>query len=96
MGQRELQKNKMRLLKRHFKDIMLQLNALKTISALCSNNKEAQDAFLTCQFEETLIRLIENGGESGEKVIQLWACHCLRVLLIGNANDTVLNGDRTL
>lgn len=81
---------------RAVQDIMLQLNALKTISALCSNNKEAQDAFLTCRFEETLIRLIENGGESGEKVIQLWACHCLRVLLIGNANDTVLNGKRPL
>ena len=70
---------------------MLQLNALKTISALCSNNKEAQDNFLTNQFEETLIFLIESGGKAKEKVIQLWACHCLRVLLVGNANGMILN-----
>ena len=70
---------------------MLQLNALKTISALCSNNKEAQDTFLTSQFEETLINLIESGGKAKEKVIQLWACHCLRVLLVGNANGMILN-----
>merc|ERR1712189_22 len=36
--------------------------------------------------DETLLKLMATGGRMAEPVLQVWACSCLRYILVGNHN----------